>query len=215
MSSTTQERSRAAASQTGSDDDRLAREILQAWRVGVLPPPLLRVSEWAEQRRRLSRKEAAEAGPWSNERTPYLVKIMDALSWDSPYRQVIFMKVPRSAAPSEGAGVRRDGSPPKSSAHRPVQNPSPSRYTPSASGSLFASVQVFVEHALSYVQDPDAPTLVRNPGLAVGDTPGLSLWASPSWGSALSAKRRSANAVQPGRIPASNRHGCHRGGQWQ
>jgi phage terminase large subunit GpA-like protein len=92
MSSTTRERSPTLPSTTDSDDERLRREVRNAWRVGVLPPPLLRVSEWAEQRRRLSRKEAAEAGPWSNERTPYLVKIMDSLSWDSPYRQVIFMK---------------------------------------------------------------------------------------------------------------------------
>lgn len=92
MSSTTRESSRTASFQAGSSEDRGLDEVRRAWRVGILPPPLLRVSEWAQQRRRLSRKEAAEAGPWSNERTPYLVKIMDALSWDSPYRQVVFMK---------------------------------------------------------------------------------------------------------------------------
>ena len=44
------------------------------------PPADLTVSEWAAENRVLSRESSAEAGPWRNERTPYLVEIMDAFS---------------------------------------------------------------------------------------------------------------------------------------
>lgn len=45
-----------------------------------MPPADLTVSEWAEQNRVLSRENSAEAGPWRNQRTPYLVEIMDAFT---------------------------------------------------------------------------------------------------------------------------------------
>ena len=41
------------------------------------PPEDMAVSEWAEQYRVLSSLTSAEPGPWSNDRTPYLVGIMD------------------------------------------------------------------------------------------------------------------------------------------
>lgn len=44
------------------------------------PPADLTVSQWAEQHRVLSRENSAEAGPWRNARTPYLVDIMDAFT---------------------------------------------------------------------------------------------------------------------------------------
>lgn len=44
------------------------------------PPADLTVSEWAESHRILSRENSAEAGPWRNARTPYLVEIMDAFT---------------------------------------------------------------------------------------------------------------------------------------
>lgn len=44
------------------------------------PPADLKVSEWAEAHRVLSRENSAEAGPWRNARTPYLVEIMDAFT---------------------------------------------------------------------------------------------------------------------------------------
>lgn len=44
------------------------------------PPDDLTVSEWSEQHRVLSRENSAEAGPWNNERTPYLVEVMDAFT---------------------------------------------------------------------------------------------------------------------------------------
>ncbi len=44
------------------------------------PPEDLTVSQWAEKYRVLSRESSAEAGPWNNARTPYLVEIMDAFT---------------------------------------------------------------------------------------------------------------------------------------
>lgn len=44
------------------------------------PPEALTVSQWAERYRILSRESSAEAGPWRNERTPYLVEPMDAFT---------------------------------------------------------------------------------------------------------------------------------------
>lgn len=51
------------------------------------PPADLTVSEWAEANRVLSRENSAEAGPWRNERTPYLVDIMDAFT-DAKVRKI-------------------------------------------------------------------------------------------------------------------------------
>lgn len=44
------------------------------------PPEKLTVSQWAEQRRVLSRESSAEAGKWRNDRTPYMVEPMDAFN---------------------------------------------------------------------------------------------------------------------------------------
>lgn len=59
---------------------------------GLLPDAILKISEWAEKNRTLTTKEAAEPGPWRNEKTPYLVPIMDDLSSDSDITVVVFMK---------------------------------------------------------------------------------------------------------------------------
>lgn len=44
------------------------------------PPDDLTVSEWAGNHRVLSRESSAEAGPWNNDRTPYLKEVMDAFT---------------------------------------------------------------------------------------------------------------------------------------
>lgn len=44
------------------------------------PPEDLTVSQWSERYRILSRESSAEAGRWRNERTPYLVEIMDSFT---------------------------------------------------------------------------------------------------------------------------------------
>lgn len=51
------------------------------------PPEPLTVSQWAEKYRVLSRESSAEAGPWRNERTPYMVEPMDAFT-DAKVRQI-------------------------------------------------------------------------------------------------------------------------------
>lgn len=56
----------------------------------------LLISEWAEQNRNLPKELTSKPGPWDNDYTKYLVKIMDALSQLSPTRKVAVMK---------GAGV--------------------------------------------------------------------------------------------------------------
>ena len=54
------------------------------------PPADLTVSEWAEEYRILSRESSAEAGVWSNNRTPYLVDVMDSFT-DPKISQITFV----------------------------------------------------------------------------------------------------------------------------
>ena len=56
-----------------------ALEIEQAWREGMMPDPVLTVSEWADRHRMLSSKSSSEPGRWRTARTPYLKDIMDCL----------------------------------------------------------------------------------------------------------------------------------------
>ena len=51
-------------------------------------PADLTVSEWAAQNRRLSSEASAETGAWRNERTPYLVEVMDAFTDPSGCRSM-------------------------------------------------------------------------------------------------------------------------------
>jgi phage terminase large subunit GpA-like protein len=55
------------------------------------PPRRIKPSEWAEQNRILSAAESAEPGPWRNDRTPYLVGIMDA-TVEPGVEEVVFVK---------------------------------------------------------------------------------------------------------------------------
>ena len=59
---------------------------------GLRPPPEMTLSQWAEENRILSGSASSEPGRWRNERTPYLVEIMDELSPQSPAEDVVFMK---------------------------------------------------------------------------------------------------------------------------
>lgn len=56
--------------------DRTASSAFRNFR----PPEDLTVSKWAAKYRVLSRESSAEAGPWRNERTPYMVEPMDAFN---------------------------------------------------------------------------------------------------------------------------------------
>ena len=66
--------------------------VRKAFADGIRPDPVLTVSEWAAAHRRLSSKASSAPGRWRNERTPYLVEIMDALSHWSAASVVVFMK---------------------------------------------------------------------------------------------------------------------------
>ena len=57
---------------------------------GFLPPADLTVSEWAAKHRRLSAEASAETGAWRNERTPYLVDVMDAFT-DPKVRHIVMV----------------------------------------------------------------------------------------------------------------------------
>ncbi|SHN77340.1 phage terminase large subunit family protein [Desulfitobacterium chlororespirans] len=46
----------------------------------VAPPPILTVSQWADQYRKLSKEASAEPGQWRTSRTPYMREIMDAMN---------------------------------------------------------------------------------------------------------------------------------------
>lgn len=67
-------------------------QLEQALRDGIVPDPLLSVSEWADKHRMLSSKSSAEPGRWRTSRTPYLKSIMDCLSPASPTERVVFQK---------------------------------------------------------------------------------------------------------------------------
>jgi len=58
----------------------------------IEPQEDISVSEWAALYRVLPKVGSPEPGLWLNERTPYLVAIMDALSPSSPIKRVILMK---------------------------------------------------------------------------------------------------------------------------
>jgi phage terminase large subunit GpA-like protein len=70
-------------------------DIVRHRRRAIAPPPATRVSEWAEMRRYLPTETAADAGPWRNARTPWLVEIMDCLSPSSPVQEVVFQSSAR------------------------------------------------------------------------------------------------------------------------
>lgn len=55
-----------------------------------LPPDEITVSQWAAKKRRLSTESSAEPGPWRNERTPYLVDVMDAFT-DPKVKHIVFV----------------------------------------------------------------------------------------------------------------------------
>lgn len=60
------------------------------------PPAELTVSEWAATRRVLSRESSAEAGPWNNDRTPYMVEVMDSFT-DARVSEITVVAMSQSA----------------------------------------------------------------------------------------------------------------------
>ena len=54
------------------------------------PPPDLKLSEWADEYRRLSQEASAEPGRWRTSKAPYQKEIMDAIT-DITIRKVVVM----------------------------------------------------------------------------------------------------------------------------
>lgn len=65
--------------------------FVRSIQAGIRPDERVSIAEWAEKYRILP-PDTPEPGRWRNERTPYLVGIMEALSPGSPYRIVALMK---------------------------------------------------------------------------------------------------------------------------
>jgi phage terminase large subunit GpA-like protein len=63
-----------------------------AFAQGLRPEPPLLVWEWADKHRFLAGEGAAEPGPYSSTRTPFLREIMECLSSSSPVIETVFMK---------------------------------------------------------------------------------------------------------------------------
>lgn len=78
-------------------------DIERSWREGLIPDPLLSVSEWSDRHRMLSSKASSEPGRWRTSRTPYLKAIMDCLSPTSPVERVVFMKAAQLGATEMGS----------------------------------------------------------------------------------------------------------------
>lgn len=73
----------------------MLRKFLEAFR----PPPNLKVSEWADAYRRLSRETSASPGRWQTARVPYLREPMDALN--DPFTEGIVFKKSSQVAGTE------------------------------------------------------------------------------------------------------------------
>ena len=81
-------------------DLRTSLEDIKKRTFAVLAPdPELKVSEWAERFRVLPRESSAEPGRWRNDRTPYLVAIMD--SFNDPEVEEIVMEAAAQVGKSE------------------------------------------------------------------------------------------------------------------
>jgi phage terminase large subunit GpA-like protein len=80
-----------------------AREVYrQAFSRGLMPDPDYNVSEWAAERRVLPAETTSFPGKWRNERTPFLIEVMDCLSPQHPCDRVTLMK---SAQVSGSEGI--------------------------------------------------------------------------------------------------------------
>lgn len=76
--------------------------IEAAFRRGLAPDPALTVTQWADGKRFLSSKGAAEPGKYTSKRTPFMVDIMDALSPSHWAQKIIFAKSAQVGATEAG-----------------------------------------------------------------------------------------------------------------
>lgn len=78
------------------------RSLIHGFCATFQPIPTLTVSEWAAKYRVLPRSGSSSPGPWRNEKTPFLVEIMDVLSPSYPCREVVFAKGSQIGASETG-----------------------------------------------------------------------------------------------------------------
>ena len=62
-----------------------------AFRSGLRPPRIVRVSDWADNNRVLTRVSSAEPGQWRTSRVPYTREPMDLLSVQSKVQKIVLM----------------------------------------------------------------------------------------------------------------------------
>lgn len=74
-----------------TDSLTVLERVERASRAVLRPPPMLTVSQWADEYRRLSPESAAEPGRWRTDRAPYQRGIMDAVT-DPTVREIVVMK---------------------------------------------------------------------------------------------------------------------------
>lgn len=67
-------------------------QYFESFADGLIPDPTFTLSEWADSKRIIPSKGAAEPGRWRTARTPYAREIMDCLSPSSPIQRIVFMK---------------------------------------------------------------------------------------------------------------------------
>lgn len=79
-----------------------AEDIRNAWLSGLAPDPAYTVTEWADEKRYLSSKGAAEPGKYKSSRTPFMAAIMDALSPSHWATKIIFAKSAQVGATEAG-----------------------------------------------------------------------------------------------------------------
>ena len=65
----------------------MIQETNQVW----TPPPNLKISDWADNYRRLSPESSAEAGQWKSDRAPFQREIMNTFN-DPDIQRIVFMK---------------------------------------------------------------------------------------------------------------------------
>ncbi len=70
----------------GAPEHELVDQLLRTY---LRPRESLSVDAWADRYRVLAGETSAEPGPWRTERTPYLRQIMQDLSDDSPYEEIV------------------------------------------------------------------------------------------------------------------------------
>ena len=89
------QRSKNGLYPTVSIETRRINKLLVKVLAGMQPPENLTVSEWAEEKRRLSSESSAETGSYRVNRTPYLREVMDAFT-DPKVRRLILVSSSKS-----------------------------------------------------------------------------------------------------------------------